>query len=103
STLTAALLLDLKREEAARFSFLLGIPAIALAGLKEIWELHKVSLGIHGWTVLALGLIVASIAAFFAIWGLLRYLERFSTWIFVVYRALLGAFLLLGLSTGWLS
>ena len=43
STLTAALFLDLKREEAARFSFLLGIPAIALAGLKEIYELHKSS------------------------------------------------------------
>ncbi|MDB5651522.1 MAG: undecaprenyl-diphosphatase, partial [Hyphomicrobiales bacterium] len=39
STLTAALALGFKREEAARFSFLLGIPAIALAGLKEIWEL----------------------------------------------------------------
>ena len=44
STLTAALFLDLKREEAARFSFLLGLPAIALAGLKELWELHKAHL-----------------------------------------------------------
>jgi undecaprenyl-diphosphatase len=41
STLTAALALGFKREEAARFSFLLGLPAIALAGLKELWELHK--------------------------------------------------------------
>jgi len=40
STLTAALCLDLKRDEAARFSFLLGLPAIALAGLKELWTLH---------------------------------------------------------------
>ena len=44
STLTAAMFLDLKREEAARFSFLLGLPAIALAGLKELWELHKAHL-----------------------------------------------------------
>ena len=53
STLTAALLLDLKREEAARFSFLLGIPAIALAGLKEIWELHKAHIDAHAWSILA--------------------------------------------------
>jgi len=39
STLTAALFLNFKREEAARFSFLLGLPAIALAGLKELWAL----------------------------------------------------------------
>ena len=48
STLTAALFLDLKREEAARFSFLLGMPAIALAGLKEIYELHKAHLDAQG-------------------------------------------------------
>ena len=48
STLTAALALGFKREEAARLSFLLGVPAIALAGLKELWELHKVHLGAHG-------------------------------------------------------
>lgn len=69
STLTAALGLGFKRAEAARFSFLLGLPAIALAGLKELWELHKVHLDAHGWSVLAVGLVVASISAFFAIWG----------------------------------
>ncbi len=41
STLTAALALGFKRDEAARLSFLLGLPAIALAGFKEVWELHK--------------------------------------------------------------
>ena len=83
STLTAALFLDLKREEAARFSFLLGIPAIALAGLKELYELHKAHLDAQGWSVLAVGLIVGSISAFVAIALLLRILERFSTWPFV--------------------
>ena len=71
STLTAALALGFKRDEAARLSFL-GLPAIALAGFKEIWELYKVHLDGHGWSVLLLGLIVASISAFFAIWGLMR-------------------------------
>ncbi|TJW34714.1 MAG: undecaprenyl-diphosphatase UppP, partial [Mesorhizobium sp.] len=90
STLTAALGLGFKREEAARFSFLLGLPAIALAGLKELWELHKAQLDAHGWSILAVGLVVASISAFFAIWGLMRVLERFSAWPFVIYRGLLG-------------
>jgi undecaprenyl-diphosphatase len=94
STLTAALCLDLKREEAARFSFLLGLPAIALAGLKELWTLHQAGLSPHGWTILVFGLLVASISAFFAIWGLMRFLEHFSTWPFVVYRFLLGVVLL---------
>jgi undecaprenyl-diphosphatase len=102
STLTAALALGFQRDEAARFSFLLGLPAIALAGLKEIWELHKVHLDAHGWSVLGLGLVVASISAFFAIWSLMRILERFTAWPFVIYRALLGAVLLLGVATGWL-
>jgi undecaprenyl-diphosphatase len=101
STLTAALALGFRRDEAARFSFLLGLPAIALAGLKEVWELHKVHLDAHGWSVLGLGLIVASISAFFAIWGLMRILERFTAWPFVIYRALIGALLLLGVAYGW--
>jgi undecaprenyl-diphosphatase len=102
STLTAALALGFKREEAARLSFLLGLPAIALAGLKEMWELYKIHLDSHGWTVLALGLFVASISAFFAIWGLMRILERFSTWPFVVYRFILGGGILVGAAAGWL-
>lgn len=102
STLTAALALGFKREEAARLSFLLGLPAIALAGAKEIWELHKIHLDGHGWSVLVLGLIVASISAFFAVWGLMRVLEQFSTWPFVAYRFVLGIIILIGVTTGWL-
>jgi len=103
STLTAALFLDLKREQAAQFSFLLGLPAITLAGLKELYELYKAHLDAHGWSVLAVGLVVASISAFAAIWGLMRFLERFSTWPFVVYRAFIGVVLLAGAATGLLS
>jgi undecaprenyl-diphosphatase len=103
STLTAALALGFRREEAARLSFLLGLPAIALAGLKEIWELHKIHLDSYGWSVLSVGLIVASISAFFAIWGLMRVLERFSTWPFVAYRFLLGVVILVGVATQWLA
>jgi undecaprenyl-diphosphatase len=101
STLTAALALGFKREEAARFSFLLGLPAIALAGLKELWELHKAYIDAHAWLVLIVGLIVASVSAFVAIWTLMWILERFSAWPFVIYRALLGVLLLVGLAVGW--
>jgi undecaprenyl-diphosphatase len=103
STLTAALALGFKRDEAARLSFLLGLPAIALAGLKELWELHKIHLDGHGWSVLAVGLIVASISAFFAIWGLMRILEKFSTWPFVVYRFVLGVVIIAGVAMGWIG
>jgi undecaprenyl-diphosphatase len=103
ATLTAALFLGFRREEAARLSFLLGLPAIALAGLKELHELRHAGLDAHGWAVLAVGLVIASLSAFVAIWGLLRILERFSAWPFAVYRALIGAVLLIGVATGWLS
>jgi undecaprenyl-diphosphatase len=102
STLTAALFRDFERDEAARFSFLMGLPAIALAGLKEIYELHKAGIDLQAWSILIVGLVVAAASAFVAIWGLLRILEKFSSWPFVVYRAGLGVVLLAGLATGWL-
>lgn len=102
STLTAALFRDLKREEAARFSFLLGLPAIAGAGLKELWELHKVHLDAHGWSILGFGILIASLSAFVAIWGLLRILERFSAWPFAFYRGAMGIVLLASVYFGWL-
>ena len=103
STLTAALFLGFKREEAARLSFLLGLPAIALAGFKELHELRHAGLDMHGWAVLGVGLLIASLSAFGAIWGLVRILERFSAWPFAVYRALIGAILLIGIASGWLG
>ena len=103
STLTAALFLGFRREEAARFSFLLGLPAIALAGFKELAELQHAGLDAHGWSVLIVGLVVASLSAFVAIWGLLRILERYSAWPFAVYRAFIGVVLLAGVAVGWLG
>lgn len=103
STLTGALFLNFKREDAARFSFLLGLPAIALAGLKELLVLWHAHIPLDAWQHLLVGLVVGSVSAFAAIWGLMRFLERFSTWVFVGYRALLGCFLLVALNVGWLS
>lgn len=94
STLTAAMFLGLKREEAARYSFLLGLPAIALAGLKELYALYQVHLGADGWSILAVGLAVGAVSAFAAIWGLMRVMQGFSSWPFVVYRIFIGGLIL---------
>jgi undecaprenyl-diphosphatase len=99
STLTAALFLGFNRKDAARFSFLLGLPAITAAGVKELWELYRAPLDAHGWSILGVGLLTGALSAFVAIWCLLRILERFSAWPFVIYRALMGAVLLL--MSGW--
>lgn len=103
STLTGALFLGFKREDAARVSFLLGIPAIAGAGLRELWALHKAGLPPEGWKVLAVGLIVASVSAFFAIWGLMRFLERSSTWPLVIYRAAFGLLVIAAATMHWIQ
>ncbi len=103
STLTGALFLNFKREEAAQFSFLLGLPAITLAGFKELWVLSQAHIGAVAWLHLMVGLLVASISAFLAIWGLMNFLEKFSTWPFAIYRAGLGIFLIAAVSLGRLG
>jgi len=103
STLTGALFLNFKREDAAQFSFLLGLPAIALAGLKELWVLSQAHLTSVAWSHLLFGLLVASISSLAAIWGLMKFLQKFSTWPFVFYRAAMGIFLIVAVSLGWLS
>lgn len=102
STMTAAISLRMERETAARFSFLLGIPAVLLAGAVELHALFQAHLNAQGWLILLVGLTSASISAFFAIFLLLRYLEKQSTWIFVWYRLGLGIFLLVSLKIGFL-
>ena len=102
STLTAALFCGMERETAARFSFLLGLPAITLAGLVELRVLFKAGLNSAGWITLGIGLAVASITAFAAIYGLLHYLEKRSTWIFVWYRLLFGAAIVGAVAAGLL-
>jgi|JI8StandDraft_2_1071088.scaffolds.fasta_scaffold15442_3 undecaprenyl-diphosphatase len=102
STLTAGLFLNMERETAARFSFLLGLPAIILAGAVELHSLTKAGLDLNGWLILGAGLISASISAFLAIFGLLRYLEKRSTWFFVWYRLVMGLFLLIGSVMGFI-
>ncbi len=90
STLTAGLFINLERATAARFSFLLGIPAITLAGLVELKDALKE--GFSGDTVfpLVIGVISSAIFSYLAIAWLLRYLQKSSTWVFVWYRLAFG-------------
>jgi len=103
STLTAGLFCGLNRETAAKFSFLLGLPAITLAGFHELWVLHGAGLDKPGWITLGIGLATASVTSFIAIYGLLRYLEKRSTWVFVWYRFALGVALVVGIAAGALQ
>lgn len=93
STITTSLLVGLRREDAARFSFLLGIPAVALAGLSEIGDAVQAS-GSTGLGPLLVGIATAAISSWFTIGVLLGYLKRHSTWIFVGYRLVFGIVLL---------
>jgi undecaprenyl-diphosphatase len=94
STLTAALLINMKRADAARFSFLLGIPAVTLSGLLELYHMVKHGLEGVGIASLASGLIVSLIVSYLAIAWLMKYLQTHSTWVFVVYRLAFGALVL---------
>ncbi len=100
STLTTALALGMERATAAWFSFLLGLPAIVLAGAFELLSLRKAGLHGYGWLLLALGLASGSAASYLALWGLLRYLKEHTSWVFVWYRIALGMILLIGAAAG---
>lgn len=96
-TITAGLLLGLRRETAARFSFLLSIPAIGAAGLfemKDVIKSDELGGGILFPTIIAT--VVATVFGWLAIAFLINYLKRRSTMVFVGYRIALGV-LLLGL------
>lgn len=90
STLTVALLLHMKREDAARFSFLLGLPAITLAGLLELKELVGSGIGNLDLTPLLLGLIVSTVVSYAAIAWLIKFLQNHSTTVFIIYRMIFG-------------
>ena len=94
STLTASLFDGWRRSDAARFSFLLGIPAITLAGLIELKD--AVAQPVSGGVIpLVAGIVTAAVVSWLAIAWLLRFLQQHSTWWFVGYRLLFGLSLLL--------
>jgi undecaprenyl-diphosphatase len=94
TTLTAGIFLGLTREAAAKFSFLLSIPAVLASGLLEFYQ----SLGyITGSDILSLtaGLIAAAVSGYYSIAFLLKFLRTRSTILFIVYRIILGLIIIL--------
>jgi undecaprenyl-diphosphatase len=98
STMAAGLFRGMNRETAARFSFLLATPLIAGACLKKGMEIHHHGLPADMRLPFLVGIIVSALVGYAVIAVLIRYLERRTFTIFVVYRVILGVVLL---AVGW--
>jgi undecaprenyl-diphosphatase len=102
STIMAGLFANEARETAARFSFLLSIPAIGASGLLELKQaITKLPHGSYG--SLGVATFVSGIVGYLSIWFLLRYLRTHSTGIFILYRIVVGGAILVALSVGFIS
>ena len=102
STMMAGLFVGQTRETAARFSFLLSIPAIAASGVLELFEaIEKLPRG--SLANLAVGTVVSGVVGYLSIWFLLRFLRTHSTGVFIGYRILVGGAILIMLLTGRLT
>lgn len=95
STIAGSMLFGLKRDQAARFSFLLGIPIITLAALKDGFDVLQGVSRLPGTVpVLVLGFIAAGLCGYFAIWGLLRFVKNHPLYWFAAYTGVLGTVIL---------
>lgn len=99
STIMGGLFAGQAREAAARFSFLLSIPAISAAGLLELKEAVEI-LPASDLTPLIVGTIVSAIVGYASIWFLLWFLRKRSNAIFIGYRLVIGTLILVLLSQG---
>jgi undecaprenyl-diphosphatase len=101
ATITAGLFLGLDRPTAARFSFLLSVPAVVLSGLLELGSIASGEEGQHvGAGNLFIATVLAFVTGYLSIAWLLRYLSHHSTVIFVIYRVVLGTVVLVLVATG---
>ena len=104
STITAGLFLGFDRTAAARFSFLLSIPAVVLSGLLELGSIVSGEEGQHtGAAELAVATLLAFVTGYASIAFLLRWLTSHSMDIFVIYRVVLGVVVLVLVSTGTIN
>lgn len=92
-TMTAGLFMGLTRAAAARFSFLLSIPTILMAGLYKGWQLTSQPATVD-WLALFIGVVLSALTAYLCIHLFLKLLERIGMLPFVLYRLLLGGVLL---------
>lgn len=103
-TISAGMLAGLDRRTAARFSFLLSLPAVAAAALLEAWQQRDEILGSGPQAVtLAVGTITAGIVGYIAVRWLLKMLTGHTLWPFIAYRVGLAALLAGSLAAGWVT
>ncbi len=101
ATISAGLFLGYRRADAARFSFLLSVPAVVLSGL---FEMRNIGAGDGpGLGVTAVGVVVAFVAGYASIAWLLRWLTSHTLTVFVVYRVVLGVVLLVLVASGTIA
>lgn len=102
STIMPAIFRGIDRPTAARYSFLLSIPAVGGAGFLELFK-ERHALGQLGWTPIMISIVVAFISGYASIWFLIRYLRTHTTHVFIYYRYVLGLVLIAMLVTGYLK
>jgi undecaprenyl-diphosphatase len=101
-TISSGMATGLDRRTAARFSFLLSLPAVAAAGLLEAWQQREAIFGSpEAITTALLGTLSAAVVGYLAIRWLLRVLTSHTLWPFIAYRLALAALLAWSLAAGW--
>ena len=100
ATISAALLRGIDRTTATRWSFFLGIPALTLSGLLQAYtQFHQISDGV-GWTATGIATLVSFIVAYVSIAWLLKFVATNRFTVFIVYRILAGAAIIVLIATG---
>ena len=103
-TISTGMLAGLDRPTAARFSFLLSLPAVAAAALLEAWQQREEILGSGPQvTALIVGTVVAGVVGYASVRWLLRMLTGHTLWPFIIYRLGLAALLTWSLAAGWVA
>ena len=103
-TIAAGMLAGLDRRTAARFSFLLSLPAVAAAALLEAWQQRHEILGSGGaFAALAVGTLAAAVVGYASIRWLLGMLTGHTLWPFIAYRIALATALAAALASGWIA
>ena len=101
STISGAFFRNMTREDAARFSFLLSIPAVLLSGVYELFSQRATLLsGESAVLSLVIATVVSGVVGYWSIWFLLSYIKKHSMMLFVVYRVIFGILIIVLLSMG---
>ncbi len=101
STISGAFFRNMTREDAARFSFLLSIPAVLLSGVYELFSQRATLLsGDSAILSLVIATVVSGVVGYWSIWFLLSYIKKHSMMLFVVYRVIFGILIIVLLSMG---